>query len=36
MRDGSTEILIPAVSNVVLDVDLEKGRIEVQLMKGLR
>jgi len=35
VRDGE-EILIPALSDVILDVDLEKGRVEVQLMKGLR
>jgi 16S rRNA processing protein RimM len=35
IRDGAREILIPALSDVVLGVDLEEGRIEVQLMKGL-
>ena len=36
VRDGEKEILIPALSDVVLNVDLEKGRMEVRLMKGLR
>lgn len=36
IRDGAREILIPALSDVVLGVNLEEGRIEVQLMKGLR
>lgn len=35
VRDGE-EILIPALSDVILDVDLDKGRVEVELMKGLR
>jgi 16S rRNA processing protein RimM len=36
VRDGEKEILIPALSDVVTNVDLEAGRIEVQLPKGLR
>jgi 16S rRNA processing protein RimM len=36
VRDGEREILIPALSDVVLDVDLDEGRMEVRLMKGLR
>jgi len=36
VRNGDQEILIPALSNVVIKVDLEAGRIEVQLPKGLR
>jgi len=36
IRDGARELLIPALADVVLSVDLEKGRVEVQLMKGLR
>lgn len=35
VREGTQEILIPALSDVVLDVDLNAGRMEVQLMKGL-
>lgn len=36
VRDGDQEILIPALSDVVLNVDLDEGRMEVRLMKGLR
>jgi len=36
VKDGDQEILIPALSDVVLNVDLDKGRMEVRLMKGLR
>jgi 16S rRNA processing protein RimM len=36
VRNGDQEILIPALSDVVTKVDLEEGRIEVQLLKGLR
>jgi 16S rRNA processing protein RimM len=36
VRDGGQETLIPALSDVVLDVDLKENRMEVQLMKGLR
>ena len=33
---GGSEILLPAIQDVVLDVDLEKGRIIVDLPEGLR
>ena len=36
VRDGEREVLIPALSDVILDVDLDAGRMEVRLMKGLR
>jgi 16S rRNA processing protein RimM len=36
VRDGDQEILIPALSDVVTRVDLDAGRIEVQLPRGLR
>ena len=36
VRDSVRETLIPALSDVVLKIDTEQGRIEVQLMKGLR
>ena len=36
VKDGDQEILIPAISDVVLNVDLDEGRVEVRLMKGLR
>jgi 16S rRNA processing protein RimM len=36
VRDGDQEILIPALSDVVTGVDLDAGRIEVRLPKGLR
>jgi 16S rRNA processing protein RimM len=36
VRDGVRETLIPALSDVVLSIDIKQGRIEVQLMKGLR
>jgi len=36
VKDGDREVLIPALSDVVLDVDVDAGRIEVRLMKGLR
>jgi 16S rRNA processing protein RimM len=36
VRDGVRETLIPALSDVVLNIDIEQGRIEVRLMKGLR
>ena len=36
VRDGVRETLIPALSDVVLRIDIAHGRIEVQLMKGLR
>lgn len=34
--EGLTEILIPALKSVVLRIDLEKRRIEVDLPQGLR
>jgi 16S rRNA processing protein RimM len=36
VRGEEREILIPALSDAILNVDLEHGRIEVALMKGLR
>jgi len=36
VRKADEEILIPAISGVVLKVDLDEGRIEVRLAKGLR
>ena len=33
---GGSETLLPAIQDVVLDVDLEKGRITVDLPEGLR
>jgi 16S rRNA processing protein RimM len=36
VKDGEKETLIPALSGVVLNVDLDEGRMEVRLMKGLR
>jgi len=36
VRQGKSEILVPALQDVVLEVDLEKGRITVDLPKGLR
>jgi len=36
VRNGRQEILIPALSDVVIKVDLEAGRIEVRLPEGLR
>jgi 16S rRNA processing protein RimM len=36
VRDGDQEILLPALSDVVTRVDLNAGRIEVRLPKGLR
>ena len=33
---GGSEILLPAIQDVILDVDLEKGRITVDLPEGLR
>jgi len=34
-KEGSREILIPAVAGVVLEVDLEAGRLLVELPEGL-
>ena len=36
VHQGKSEILVPAIEGVVLDVDLEKGRITVDLPEGLR
>jgi ribosomal 30S subunit maturation factor RimM len=30
------EILIPAIAGVIIDVDLEAGRLVVKLLEGLR
>ena len=35
VKDGSREILIPALKSVIREVDLEKGRMEVELPEGL-
>ncbi len=34
--DAGGEILLPAISEVVLDVDVERGRMRVHLLPGLR
>jgi 16S rRNA processing protein RimM len=36
VREADEEILIPAISDVVLKIDVDEGRIEVRLTKGLR
>ncbi len=36
VRNGDEEVLIPAISDVVKEVDISKGRLTVQLMEGLR
>ena len=36
VRQGKSEVLVPAIQDVVLEVDLEKGRITVDLPEGLR
>jgi 16S rRNA processing protein RimM len=36
VRDGDQEVLIPAISDVVKEVDISEGRLTVQLMEGLR
>lgn len=33
--DGGPELLVPALRHVVLNIDLERGRIDVQLLPGL-
>ena len=33
--DGKGEILLPAIEDVVLDVDLREGRMLVRLLQGL-
>jgi len=35
VRDGGREILIPAIEDVVKEIDLAKGRMVVELMEGL-
>ena len=35
-REGENEVLVPALQDVIVDVDLEKGRITVDLPDGLR
>ena len=35
-RDGDREVLIPALGDVVVDVDTENGRMTVDLPEGLR
>ncbi len=35
VRDGEKEVLLPFIDDVVRDVDLERGRIEVHLLEGL-
>ncbi len=35
VRNGSTEVLIPAIENVMLDVNVEKGLMTVDLPEGL-
>ena len=34
-RDGGTELLLPAISDVVLDVDLPRKTMRVHLLPGL-
>ena len=34
-RKGKKDLLLPYIPPVVLDVDVEAGRIEVELMEGL-
>lgn len=36
VREADEETLIPAISDVVLKIDVDEGRIEVRLAKGLR
>lgn len=36
VKNGEQEVLIPAISDVVVEVDMDGGRIKVQLMEGLR
>lgn len=35
-REGEADILIPAIKECILDVDVEKGRMDVHLLPGLR
>lgn len=34
--EGANEVLIPALKNVVVNIDIEKKQIDVELPKGLR
>ncbi|MDA0987852.1 MAG: ribosome maturation factor RimM [Chloroflexi bacterium] len=36
VRHGEDEVLVPAIQDVILEVDLEKGRMTVDLPEGLR
>jgi 16S rRNA processing protein RimM len=36
VRQGKSEVLIPAIQDVIVKVDVEKGRITVDLPEGLR
>ena len=36
VRNDDQELLIPALSDVIMEVDINSGRIKVQLMEGLR
>ncbi len=36
VKNGDQELLIPAISDVVREIDTERGRLTVQLMQGLR
>ena len=36
VRQGKHEVLVPALQDVIVNVDLEKGRITVDLPEGLR
>ena len=36
VHQGKSEVLVPAIEGVVLEVDLEKGRMTVDLPEGLR
>jgi 16S rRNA processing protein RimM len=36
VRDDGREILVPAIDDVVKDIDLDAGRMTVELMEGMR
>ena len=36
VQDGKTEVLIPALESVVIDIDLEAKRMQVELPEGLK
>ena len=36
VRSGGGEVLVPAIEDVVLDVDVDEGKITVDLPEGLR